>query len=200
MTNGKYKVGIYITGNPANDYNALFSQTKLASVTEVVLWAKFDKTQTTYSHNFQQYVTSATSQISITLEMIKNYLGKDGNPYDYSGVAKLTPGTPFLSKIAVDCDPRLAQVIWTPGQVMWDNAGGWVLFTKPYLDKSGEVKNHTGFQLRKGADPTDPTAGGAQGFSTACETGSVIFRYAEALLNLAEAQSELGIAVNYATT
>ena len=74
------------------------------------------------------------------------------------------------------------------------------VFTKPYLDKSGEVKNHTGFQLRKGADPTDPTAGGAQGFSTACETGSVIFRYAEALLNLAEAQSELGIAVNYATT
>ena len=200
MTAGKYKVGIYTTGNPTVDYNKIFSSTNLSANTEVVLWAKFDKTLTTLSHNFQQYVTSNTSQVSLTLELIKNYLGKDGNPYDYTTLSSATKGTAFLSKIATDCDPRLAQVIWTPGQVMWDNSGGRVLFTKPYLDKSGEVKNHTGFQLRKGADPTDPTAGGAQGFSTACETGSVIFRYAEALLNLAEAQSELGIAVNYATT
>ncbi len=200
MTAGKYKVGIYNTGNPMVDYNKIFSSTNLSANTEVVLWAKFDKTLTTLSHNFQQYVTSYTSQVSLTLELIKNYLGKDGNPYDYTTLSSATKGTAFLSKIATDCDPRLAQVIWTPGQVMWDNSGGRVLFTKPYLDKSGEVKNHTGFQLRKGADPTDPTAGGAQGFSTACETGSVIFRYAEALLNLAEAQSELGITVNYATT
>ena len=200
MTVGKYKVGIYNTGNPLNDYNALFSQTNLAAVNEIVLWAKFDKTQTTYSHNFQQYVTLSTAQVSVTYELVKNYLGKDGNPYDYTGVAKSTPGSPFLAKIATDCDPRLAQVIWTPGQVMWDNSGGKVLFVKPSLDKTGESKNYTGFQLRKGADPKDPTAGGAQGFSTACETGAVIFRYAEALLNYAEAQAELGQTVNYAAS
>ena len=200
MTPGKYKVGIYNTGNPTTDYNAIFSQTNLASFTEAVLWCKFDKTQTTFSHNFQQYVTQNTSQVSITMEMVKNYLGKDGNPYDYNTLAKTSPGTPFLSKIATDCDPRLAQVIWTPGQVMWDNSGGKVLFVKPNLDKSGEAKNHTGFQMKKGADPKDPTAGGAQGFSTACETASIVFRYAEALLNYAEAQAELGQPVNYAAS
>lgn len=197
MTPNKYKVGIFSSGLPGEDYNKLFSSTNLSSNTEIVLWCKFDKTQTTFSHNFQQFITGRTSQVSVTMELVKNYLGKDGNPYDYLAVANTTKGTAFLSKIANDCDPRLAQVIWTPGQVQWDNTAGKVLFTKPYLDKSGEVKNHTGFQLRKGADPKDPTAGDAQGFSTGCETGAVIFRYAEALLNYAEAQAELGLPVDY---
>lgn len=198
MIPNKYKVGIFNAGVPAEDYNKLFSSTNLASNTEIVLWAKFDKTQTTFSHNFQQFVTGRTSQVSLTMELVKNYLGKDGNPYDYATLSSATKGTAFLTKIATDCDPRLAQVIWTPGQVMWDNSAGKVSFTKPYLDKSGEVKNHTGLQLRKGADPKDPTSGDAQGFSTACETGAVIFRYAEALLNYAEAQAELGQQVDYA--
>jgi hypothetical protein len=200
MTPGKYKVAIYNSGNPADDYNKLFSSTNLTSNTEVVLWAKYDKTQTTFSHNFQQFMTARTNQISSTLELIKNYLGKDGNPYDYNAVGAANKGTAYLTKIAAECDPRLAQVIWTPGQVHWDNSAGKVIFTKPFLDKAGESKNHTGFQLRKGADPKDPTAGDAQGFSTACETGAVIFRYAEALLNYAEAAAELGQTVNYATS
>jgi len=200
MTPSKYKVGIYNSGNPADDYNKLFSSTNLSSNTEIILWAKFDKTQTTFSHNFQQFITGRTNQVSVTLELIRNYLGKDGNPYDYNAVGASTKGSAYLTKIASDCDPRLAQVIWTPGQVHWDNSAGKVIFTKPFLDKSGEVKNHTGFQLRKGADPKDPTAGDAQGFSTSCETGAVIFRYAEALLNYAEATAELGQTVNYSTT
>lgn len=196
MTPGKYKVGISNSGNPTEDYNRLFSSINLSSNIEVVLWAKFDKTQSTLSHNFQQYIT-AHSQVSVTMELVKNYLGKDGNPYDYATLSSATKGTAFLSKIANDCDPRLAQVIRTPDQVMWDNSAGKVLFVKPYLDKSGADQNQTGFQLRKGADPKDPTAGDAQGFSNGCETGAVIFRFAEALLNYAEAQAELGQTVDY---
>jgi hypothetical protein len=83
---------------------------------------------------------------------------------------------------------------------MWDNSACKVLFSKPFLEKTGENKNYTGFQLNKGVDPKDPTAGAALGFSTACETGAVIFRYAEALLNYAEAMAELGQPVDYANT
>ena len=200
MTPGKYKVGIYNTGKPASDYNSLFNSTNLSSNTEVTLWCKFDKTQSTFSHNFQQYVTWGTNGISTTRELVLNYLKKDGTPYDYDALATTVKGSAFLSQIGTDCDPRLSQVIWMPGQTMWDNSAGKVVFTKPFLDKAGENKNHTGIQLNKGVDPKDPTAGAALGFSTACETGAVIFRYAEALLNYAEAQAELGKTVDYASS
>ena len=200
MTPNKYRVGIYNTGKPASDYNSLFNATNLSSNTEVVLWCKFDKTQSTFSHNFQQFITSGTNGLSATRELVLNYLKKDGTPYDYDGVSATAKGSAFITKIGTDCDPRLSQVIWTPGQTMWDNSAGKVLFAKPSLEKSGENKNYTGFQMSKGVDPKDPTAGGALGFSTACETGAVVFRYAEALLNYAEAQAELGKTVDYASS
>ncbi|WP_443937706.1 RagB/SusD family nutrient uptake outer membrane protein [Pedobacter sp. MW01-1-1] len=199
MTPSKYKVGIYNTGKPATDYNTLFSSTDLSSNTEVILWRKYDK-NLTFSHNFQQYVTSSTDDISVTMQQVQNYLKLDGTPYDYMGVGATVKGSAYLTKIAAECDPRLKQVIWIPGQTMWSNTAGTKLFTVPALDKTNTDRNATGFQLRKGANPTDPTAGAAQGFSTLCETGNPIFRYAEALLNLAEAQAELGLSVNYATT
>ncbi len=198
MTAGKYTASITNTGKPGSDYNSLFNSTNLSSVSEIALWCKFDKTQGTFSHNFQQYVTSNTSSVSTTHECIQNYLSKTGTPYDYNTLATTLKGTPYLTKIGNDCDPRLSQVIWTPGQTMWNNSSGTVLFVKPNLDKSaGDTKNYTGYQENKGVDPKDPTAGGALGFSTACETGAVIFRYAEALLNYAEAQAEMGKVVDY---
>ena len=195
MIPGKYKVGI--AGTTADDYTRLFASANLVSNNEVILWAKFDKTLNTLSHNFQQYVTSFTNQISVTYELVQNYLGKDGKPFDYKSLEKTKQGAGFLTAIGDNVDPRLKQVVWVPGQTMWDNSAGLKTFAKPFLDQAGEAKNATGFQLHKGADPKDPTAGGAQGFSTACETGAVIFRYAEVLLNYAEAKSELGEKVDY---
>jgi len=197
QTPNKYTVGITNTGKPASDYNSLFSSTDLSANTEVALWCKFDESQNTFSHNFQQFVTSATNEVSITYQLVQNYLAKTGLPYDYGTLASSVKGSAFLTKIGTDCDPRLSQIIWIPGQTMWNNSGGIVLFTKPFLDGTGNRKNYTGFQLSKGADPKDPTAGGAQGFSTSCETGAVIFRYAEALLNYAEAKLELGQQPDY---
>ena len=196
----KYTVGITNTGKPASDYNSLFNSTNLVGNTEVALWTKFDRTQATFSHNFQIYVTSSTNQVSVTYQLVQNYLAKTGLAYDYGAVASTLKGSAFLNKIGTDCDPRLSQVIWIPGQTMWNNSGGTVLFTKPFLDGAGQRRNSTGFQLNKREDPNDPTAGGVQGFSTSCETGAVIFRYAEALLNYAEAKLELGQAPDYSTS
>ena len=192
----KYTVGITNTGKPASDYNSLFSSTDLSANTEVALWCKFDNTLT-FSHNFQIFITQRTNQVSVTFQLVQNYLATTGLPYDYSSVASTVKGSAFLTKIGTDCDPRLSQVIWIPGKTMWDNSAGKVLFTKPYLDKTGAANNNTGFQLNKGVDPKDPTAGFALLFSSTCETGAVIFRYAEALLNYAEAKLELGQAPDY---
>ena len=193
----KYTVGIANTGKPASDYNSLFSSKDLSANPEIALWCRYDENQNMFAHNFQAFVTSSTNDVSVTFQLVQNYLAKTGLPYDYGTVAASVKGSAFLTKIGTDCDPRLAQVIWIPGQTMWNNSAGLVPFTKPFLDGAGNRKNCTGFQLNKGADPKDPTAGGAQGFSTSCETGAVIFRYAEALLNYAEAKLELGQAPDY---
>jgi hypothetical protein len=197
QTPAKYTVGITNTGKPGSDYNSLFSSTNLAANPEVALWTRYDATQASFAHNFQQFITSNTNNVSVTYQLVQNYLARTGLAYDYGAVAATVKGTAFLRKISTDCDPRMGQVFWIPGQTMWYNSGGPVLFTKPFLEKTGSLKNHTGFQLNKGVDPKDPTAGGVLGFSTSCETGAVIFRYAEALLNYAEAKLELGQAPDY---
>jgi hypothetical protein len=199
MTPGKYNVGIYNTGNPGTDFNTLFSSTDLSSNKEVVLWSKYSAAAK-FAHNFQEFVTSSTDAVSVTYNLIQNFLSKKGLPYNYDDTAQSYAGTAFLTKIADDCDPRLSQIIWIPGQTMWNNTAGTYNFVKPALDKTGTDINITGFQLSLGANPKDPTAGDALGFSTSCETGAVVFRYAEALLNYAEAQAELGKTVDYANS
>jgi hypothetical protein len=159
QTPGKYTVGITNTGKPASDYNSLFSSKDLTANTEISLWCKFDKTQSMWSHNFQQFITRQTNDVNVTYQLIQNYLGRTGLPYDYGSVALAVRGSAFLTKIGTDCDPRLGQVIWIPGQTMWDNSAGTVLFTKPFLDKTGNAKNNTGFQLNKGVDPKDQLRG-----------------------------------------
>ena len=131
-------------------------------------------------HSFQIYVSDRTAGISVTLQQILHYLKKDGTPYDYFSIAKSYTGNDFLTKVAEDCDPRLSQTVWIPGSVMWDNDYGYSTFVKPFLDQSGEYLNNTGFQLKKGNDPKDPQAGSGVSWNTNCETGAIIFRYAEA--------------------
>lgn len=192
----KYGMGLYSTNNPENDYCKLFSLKDHVSNKEVILWKAYS-TGSDLSHSFQIYVSDRTAGISMTFEQVQHYLGKDGHPYDYFTLGKTIKGNAFLDKITEDCDPRLSQTIWTPGALMWDNAFGKSIFKKPFLDKSGEALNNTGFQIRKGNDPKSALAGGGVSWSASDETGAVVFRYAEALLNYAEAKEELGEPVDY---
>ncbi|MDR3059862.1 MAG: RagB/SusD family nutrient uptake outer membrane protein [Prevotella sp.] len=187
----EYTKGIYSDSDYEGVYNRMFSLVDQSNNKEVILWRKFSNALGS-SHQFQTYVSGRTGGISVTLQQIQHYLKRDGQPYDYITTGKTTKGSAFLTKIENDCDPRLSQLVWTPGKAMY----GTAIFSKPYLDKSGEDLNNTGFQYRKGNDPTSPQAGVT--YNTSCETGSIVFRYAEALLNYAEAKSELSEAVNYA--
>lgn len=191
-----YTTGIYSTGHPEEDYNRLFSLTDQSGNKEVLLWKRYDTGLGT-GHCFQIYVSDRTAGISVTLEQIQHYLDRKGTPYDYIAQGKVSKGNKYLVQIARDCDPRLSQLIWIPDMVMWNNGYGKGVFSKPFLDQSGEYLNNTGFQYRKGNDPEDPQAGGGVSWNTNCMTGSIIFRYAEALLNYAEAKCELGEPVDY---
>ncbi|SHL61712.1 Starch-binding associating with outer membrane [Chitinophaga jiangningensis] len=193
MTPGKYNIALHAS------YPQLFNSDDLSNNPEVILWRKYDN-MLGFMHNLQLFLTKSTDEVSITLQQIQAFLKSDGSIYSYRDTAVKYRGTSFLTKIARDCDPRLKSIIWIPGQTMWSNTGGTGNFIKPALDATGIDKNYTGFQLSKGANPADPSAGGVLNFNAGCRTGSILFRYAEALLNLAEAQAEMGVTVDYAHT
>jgi hypothetical protein len=196
LMNSQYTKGLYSTNSPDEDWCKMFSLIDQSGNKEALLWKRFDM-GVGMGHSFQIYVSDRTAGISVTLEQIQHYLDKDGKPYDYLTAGKETKGSAFLTKIGSECDPRLSQLVWIPGMVMWDNGFGKGVFSKPFLDKSGEYLCNTGFQMRKGNDPKDAYAGSGVSWNTSCTTGSIVFRYAEALLNYAEAKCELGEAVDY---
>lgn len=191
-----YTTGIYSNGAPNDDYCRLFSLVDQSNNKEVLLWKRYD-IGLQMGHSFQIYVSDRTAGNMLTLQQVQNYLAKTGAPYDYINVGKVTKGSKFLTKLGQEVDPRFSQTIWTPGAIMWDNSFGKGTFTKPFLTQSGETLNNTGFQIRKGNDPKDPQAGSGVSWNTNSTTGAIVFRYAEALLNYAEAKAELGEAVDY---
>lgn len=196
LMDAKYGMSLYSNNDPENDYCKLFSLKDQLANKEVILWKAYSINRD-LAHSFQIYVSDRTAGIAMTFEQVQHYLGRNGQPYDYFTLGKTVKGNAFLEKIRDDCDPRLSQTIWTPGAVMWDNTFGKAIFKKPFLDKSGEALNNTGFQIRKGNDPKSALAGGGVSWSSSDETGAIVFRYAEALLNYAEAKAELGETVDF---
>jgi len=129
----------------------------------------------------------------LTWEFVTNYLSREGKPFDFLEASKTAKGAEFLKVIASECDPRLSSTIWIPGDLM--SAGNMIYFDKPNIEGVSNFLCPTGFQLKKGANPLSPGAG--FDWDIGSETGSIIFRYGEVLLNFAEALWELKNEVAY---
>lgn len=192
LMKGGYTVGVY--GKNSEDYGLMFGMDDMSDNREILLWKAYDKSLG-LSHDSQINHTSKTGGRSATMEFVESFLSKGGEPIDYYELAQKKKGTEFLSYIGENADPRLRKTIWIPGDVMWDNSNGYKKFDLPYLGQTGAFLNTTGFQLRKGVDIFSPGAGGSQGGNSV--TGSIIFRFAEVLLNYAEAKYELDGSVDY---
>ncbi|WP_215225607.1 RagB/SusD family nutrient uptake outer membrane protein [Echinicola shivajiensis] len=186
LINGNYTAGIYNTGNPESDYYTLFGLDNMSDVNEVLFY-RIASTAEQLGHELQFYTTRRTRNMAITWSLVTSYLGKDGQPYDYMGLAGNTKGNAFLSQIADDCDPRLHSTVWVPGDLRVASAGQ--VFNKPFLDGGSEELCATGFQVKKFSNPFSPAAGAD--FGGYSQTGRIYFRYAEVLLNYAEAKYEL---------
>lgn len=185
-------VGIY--GSNIDDYGDLFGTDDMSDNKEVLLWKQYNKSLN-LSHDAQVYHTSRTNGRSATLEFVESFLSRTGEPFDYYALSKTKKGTSFLEHIGGNSDPRLRKTIWIPGDVMWDNNNGSKVFTLPYIGQTSESLNLTGFQLRKGVNIASSGAGGTFGGDS--ETGAIVFRFAEVLLNYAEAKYELDGYVDY---
>jgi hypothetical protein len=192
MAPGKYRVGISNTGNPSTDYTKLFNSNDLNSNTEVALWCKYDLSLQ-LTHAFQGDMFTGIP-VDVTNQLVENFLKRDGTAYDYVNVGQTTKGLAFLTKITSDCDIRLSTIINAPGMLLW-SLGSTGYYVRPALYEAGIIFQATGYQGRKGLDPS--ALNGSAAFQNNFITGCVVFRYAEALLNYAEAKAELGQPVDY---
>ncbi len=180
LMSGPYTKGLY------SNYYELFGLDNMSSVREVLLY-KVANSSESMGNNVQFYTTVRTNQMSVTWGHVASYLDKNGIPYDYLGLALIAKGNAFLTQIAANCDPRLKATIWIPGDLRVASANE--TFDKPFIDRGGEELCATGFQVKKFSNPYSSGAGKDWGGNS--ETGYILFRYAEVLLNYAEAKYEL---------
>lgn len=192
LINGDYKKGIYNTGNPDEDYFKLFGFDDMSNINEVLLYKAFNGADG-IGTNAQVLVTYNPEGRGITWDLVASYLSSDGKPYDYLATAASKKGNDFLTQIAEDCDPRLKSTIWIPGDLVASSLNA--IFNEPNIDAGALQLCTTGFQIKKTANPYSVAAG--RTWEVPSETGLILFRYGEVLLNYAEAKYELDGTIAY---
>ena len=114
---------------------------------------------------------------AFTRQFVNMYLNQDGTPFTDLPNYKTTPFVEEMKRR----DPRLGQTIRMGGYKRTEN--GVPIIAPPNLDQS-----HTGYQIIKGCyDERFPYDDESRN-----ENAHLLFRYAEVLLNKAEALAELG--------
>lgn len=181
---------VYSTGNPEKDYKDLFSLLDYSSNSELMFWQNFDQSITQGNGSFTNdrfFRMRTPSNQTITKQLADSYLCIDGKPISGN---PLFEGYDLLAMEAKNRDPRFYQTIATPDQV-WQILQGdqmeyWSsVYTK--LNSTADFNAPTGYIIQKGYNPN--TSFHVQQYE---ESPGLIYRYAEALLNFAEAKAELG--------
>jgi starch-binding outer membrane protein, SusD/RagB family len=176
INSGKYE--IWSTGKPNTDYYNLFIQEDLSNNKEAILPKLY--IQNVLTHNLTREL--GESGTGFSKNFARSFLCKDGLP---TALSPLYKGDDSLDAEATNRDPRFSQLIATRGFVLRKNSdGSQEIFTLPQI---GTSTAPTGYMIIKGLSP-DP----AQWNAAQSTLDLFIFRYAEILLNEAEAKAELG--------
>ena len=188
MQSGKYD--LYSTGKPLQDYKDLFSMMDYSTNKEVMFWREYDNelirgnASFTNDRNFRMEFPSG---YTITKELADAYLCNDGKPITNN---PLFMGSESLSTEMQNRDPRFSQTIVTPGEVWRINANGTINYWSELyaqLNTKADYNAPSGYINMKGYNPRM-----IYHVTQYEETPSIIYRYAEVLLNFAEAKAELG--------
>ena len=182
MTSNRWAISS--TGKVTEDYKNLFITLDLTNNKEVLLWRKYDPAAN-IGHGVSKYLSTGGGDIGMTLSLVDDYLTRDGRPF--VGAERLEAqkvyGTELMPSLR---DPRLSQTAAIPGQPI--RPGGTVA-PYPPINQSGFNRNTTGYPLYKYIEYDNLAATSDDGMSAA---PAILFRYAEVLLNYAEATAELG--------
>ncbi|MBY5956755.1 RagB/SusD family nutrient uptake outer membrane protein [Membranicola marinus] len=167
---------IYTGAGPEHSYKELFSSKKPIS-SEVLYAVTFDN-GLGVAHQANRLWTSVTSSVAVglTRSFVKTYLMRDGTPFTD------IPGSDTMSFVTEtqNRDYRLSQTVRTPGFTRLE--GGQEIEVAPDYGYS-----LTGYQTHKFTMPDISLDN-----RMANENNIVLFRFAEVLLNYAEAKAELG--------
>jgi hypothetical protein len=162
----------------AEGFRNLFISFDLSENKEVILWRRYGENKGGANMSDLLMTTSGSDKYSLSRSLQESFLTKEGRPY--STVAGYDRKT--FSEVFVDRDPRLAETFAYPG-ISTIISGG----------KTSHVPNpqRGGYSLGKYylRDYNRDTYVGA---SLGQYNGLPIYRYAEILLNYAEAKAELG--------
>ncbi len=170
------------TGNPNQVYYELFNQINLSSNPEILLWRSYSTAQ---GDAFTNQLWNWPHGSGYSQDMVRTYLCTDGLPISLS---PLYVGENDIRDVIKNRDPRFVQSVMNPGDPILINLkNDTTKYTLPVL--GGAQNNPTGYESQKFRRPQlDPATGNPSG-----ELAYIIFRYAEALLNYAEARAELGL-------
>jgi len=179
MDNGPHS--IYTTGDPTQDYNSFHRTMDMSGNPEIMVFRRYVLgIRNNHTQNYYSYTGGATRNF------VEDYLCEDGLPITLSS---LYQGDDRIEDVFENRDPRLRQTILHPDDsefYMYHNADGR---SYPRIQgQQGGRTSSTGYHVIKHYNATD-MIGAA--FNTG-EFPSLILRYAEALLNYAEAKAELG--------
>ena len=174
------------TGETQSAYQNLFITLDLSNNSEVLWWKKYDASSN-IGHSVTRYLNKGGGITGASQSLINDYLTIEGKPFTAEQRKELQKeyGKELLPTLR---DPRLAQSICTPGQELRPN--GEYQFLLPPLDGNSYNQNTTGYSILKFVEYNTtyiPTIDG-EGKSQA---PAIQFRYADALLNYAEALAEL---------
>lgn len=177
INSGKFK--LYNTGKPEADYRHIFQQE--TPVRQEVIWAKEYSAELSSYHNLTQLFVSSGNQSnrwSPTQEFVNTYLNRDGSRFtDTSGYE-----TKSFVQNSTNRDCRLAQSMMMPGYTKLNNNGEKIETTPDWS------VTMTGYQVIK--YNMDGTFYEVTNHSS---NAVPVIRYAEILLNEAEAKAELGL-------
>lgn len=171
-----------------NGYWSLFNQTDYSASKEI-MFARNYSVDLRITHNWGRYSIGGAGR-GVTKSLVDDYLCIDGQPISVSPLYK---GDDSLTWVVANRDPRLNQTIYVDDgkHIITNNrpnGGGDVFFTVPSFAAPNESKPATGYQVYKGNNPDYYQQYAAEVGTTAL----ILFRYAEVLLNYAEAKAELG--------
>jgi len=181
------------TGNPLTVYRDLFITLDLSNNPEVLWWKKYDINDN-IGHSVTRYLNKGGGMTGVSRAMIDDYLTISGTPFvgQARSEAKQTYGQELLPTVR---DPRLSQTVCLPGQELRPNEA--YVYGTPPLNGNSYHQNTTGFSILKYVEfnTTNEETIDGDGKSQA---PAIQFRYADILLNYAEALAELNGATHAA--
>ncbi|MFW5835322.1 MAG: RagB/SusD family nutrient uptake outer membrane protein [bacterium] len=169
MESGVYE--IYTTGDPTTDYRSWQNQIDMTGNPEVIYWRKY--ISGIVNNQIQGYYNGYHG--GHTKDFVEDYLDTDGLPIRLSN---LYQGDAMIEDVFENRDPRMRQTILHPDDESWIFEG---------TVSPGALRSWTGYRNIKFFNQNQQgRAFGQQ------DLAAITLRYAEVLLNYAEAKAELG--------